>query len=127
MPKRKCSSIVPSFGQNLIIYRKKSGLTQQEVADKLNLNRSTYTKYETSVSEPSLEILLKIADIFDVEPSKLLNTDAPKIDAPKVARPDIIPSESEKKTIGDLRLLNASQKEEILNTISKFIKENNKK
>ena len=42
----------------------------------LNLNRSTYTKYETSVSEPSLEILLKIADIFGVEPNDLLRTDS---------------------------------------------------
>ncbi len=126
MPKRKCSNIVASFGQNLIYYRRKKGLTQQEVADKLNLNRSTYTKYETSVSEPSLEILLKIANIFDVEPSELLDQGDSEINK-MVAKPKIIPSEPEKKIIGDLRLLNASQKEEILNTISKFIIENNKK
>ena len=75
MPKRKCSNIVLSLGQNLIYYRKKCGLTQQQVADMLNLNRSTYTKYETSVSEPSLEILLKIANIFGVEPNDLLLRD----------------------------------------------------
>ncbi len=126
MPKRKCSNIVVSFGQNLIYYRRKKGLTQQEVADKLNLNRSTYTKYETSVSEPSLEILLKIADIFDVEPNKLLNDEIPEFNT-KVAEPPIIPSDKEKKFIGDLRLLNDLQKEEILKTISKFITENNKK
>lgn len=126
MPKRKCSNIVASFGQNLIYYRRKKGLTQQEVADKLNLNRSTYTKYETSVSEPSLEILLKIADIFDVEPNKLLNDENPEV-FNRVAEPSIIPSEKEKKLIGSLRLLDDTQKEEVLKTINKFITENNKK
>lgn len=124
MPKRKCSNIVVSFGQNLIYYRKKSGLTQQQVADILNLNRSTYTKYETSVSEPSLEILLKIADIFQVQPNQLLDTDFGTM----VADPPLqITSENEKKLVKNFKLLNSTQKQEIFDTMSKFIIENSKK
>lgn len=59
MPKRKCSNVDVSFGANIAAYRKMCGFTQQQVADMLNLNRTTYTKYETGVSEPSIEIMKK--------------------------------------------------------------------
>lgn len=128
MPKRKCSSVVKSFGQNLVYYRRKCKLTQQDVADMLNLNRSTYTKYETSVSEPSLEILLKIANIFGVDPGVLLDTEISALYGNNVADDTkVIPTESEKKFIRNLKLLNDSQKDEIFKTMSKFIIENNKK
>lgn len=62
-----------TLDKNLIYYRKLSGLTQQQVADQLYLSRSTYTKYETGVSEPSLSILRKITDLFQVDYNTLLN------------------------------------------------------
>ena len=127
MPKRKCSSVVKSFGQNLIYYRTQCGLTQQEVADKLNLNRSTYTKYETSVSEPSLEILLKIADIFGVDPNQLLDTERTKnVADSKKTKISVNPKE-EKIFVNSFRMLDSSQKKEVFNTMSKFINENGKK
>lgn len=72
MPKRKCSSVDAALGQNLAYFRKLTGLTQQEVAEKLNLNRTTYTKYETGASEPSIEVLKQLADIFEVDVATLL-------------------------------------------------------
>lgn len=62
-----------TLDKNLVYYRKLSGLTQQQVADQLYLSRSTYTKYETGVSEPSLSILRKIIDLFQVDYNTLLN------------------------------------------------------
>ena len=38
MPKRKISTVDECLGRNLTYYRKLEGLTQQQVADKLNLN-----------------------------------------------------------------------------------------
>ena len=72
MPRRKCSSVDSALGVNLSKYRHLAGLTQQQVADMLNLNRSTYTKYETGVSEPSIEILKRIADILSIDYNSLL-------------------------------------------------------
>ena len=40
------------FSENLIKLRKNKGFTQQQVASKLGIDRTTYTKYETGVSEP---------------------------------------------------------------------------
>ncbi len=75
MPKRKCSNVDLSFGKNITDYRKMCGYTQQQVADMLNLNRTTYTKYETGASEPSIEIMKKIASILGVDVNALLVED----------------------------------------------------
>ena len=72
MPKRKCSSVDTALGGNLVYYRKLAGLTQQQIADALTLNRSTYTKYETGASEPSIEILKRIAALLSVDVGSLL-------------------------------------------------------
>lgn len=48
----------------LIEIRKKKGLTQEEMADKLNIARTTYTGYENGKFSPSLEIALKIKEIL---------------------------------------------------------------
>ena len=72
MPKRKTSSIDTSLGKNLAFYRKMAGLTQQQVADALNLNRTTYTKYETGASEPGIEMLKRIAVVLDTDISLLV-------------------------------------------------------
>lgn len=84
MSKRKCSNVDPTFGKNITKYRKHCGLTQRQVADILNLNCTTYTKYETGVSEPSIEIMKKIASIlrvdmntlFDVQPFEITFADS---------------------------------------------------
>ena len=45
--------------------REDSDLTQQQMADKLFINRRTYSSYEVGSRSIPVEILGKIADIFD--------------------------------------------------------------
>ena len=78
MPKRKISSVDVSFGRNLAYFRKLTGMTQQQVADRLNINRTTYTKYETGASEPGIEILKRIADVLEVDVSTLVSDEFPE-------------------------------------------------
>lgn len=61
------------IGQNLKKCRLSKNLTQDRVADLLNIDRSTYTKYELDVVEPSLKTLKKLTTIFDVDYNYLLN------------------------------------------------------
>lgn len=52
--------------------RMKSGLTQQEMADKLDISRSSVGMYESGDREPSFELLESIADYFNVDMNYLL-------------------------------------------------------
>ena len=61
-----------SFGINLRTLRVQKNLSQQDIADRLSINRTTYTKWELGVSEPSLTMLLKLAEIYDVGCNRLL-------------------------------------------------------
>lgn len=49
---------------NLINLRKRRKYTQQEMADKLNIARTTYTGYEKGNFSPSLEKVLEIKKIL---------------------------------------------------------------
>ena len=60
------------FHEKLKILRKKKGLTQQEVAELLNVGRVTYTKWEKGNREPNFENLSMLACIFDVSLDYLL-------------------------------------------------------
>ena len=75
MSKRKISAVDEKIGRNLVYYRHLEGLTQQQVAEALNISRSTYTKYETGMSEPSIALLRQLAEIFHVTPGQLLESD----------------------------------------------------
>lgn len=46
--------------------RKEKGLTQYQVAVYCDITEKAYQNYELMMREPKLEILIKIADIFDV-------------------------------------------------------------
>ncbi|MGE5494581.1 MAG: helix-turn-helix domain-containing protein [Burkholderiales bacterium] len=60
------------FSSNLRSLRKYRGYTQQEVAIKLGIDRTTYNKYETGKSEPDYDILCKLADLFGVSTDYLI-------------------------------------------------------
>ncbi|RGX07458.1 helix-turn-helix transcriptional regulator [Paraclostridium sordellii] len=50
---------------NLKEVRKNKNLTQPQVANKLNIERSYYTKIERGQRTPSLDIALKIKEILN--------------------------------------------------------------
>lgn len=63
--------------------RKGKGLTQQQMADTLGVDRTTYTKYENGASEPNIATLRQLAAIFGVTLDYLLGvTDEPTALAP---------------------------------------------
>ena len=52
--------------------REEKGFTQKQVSDFLSVHRTTYMKWENGLREPSNEMLVKIADFFDVSLDFLL-------------------------------------------------------
>ncbi|PZF71586.1 helix-turn-helix domain-containing protein [Taibaiella soli] len=55
--------------------RIQSGLTQQEMADKLNMHLKTWQKVENGFTKLDIDRLKEIAEIFDVNIEELINTD----------------------------------------------------
>ena len=60
------------FQERLIEQRKLNKLTQRQVSDYLQIAQPSYIRYENGSSEPSLETLVKLADLFDVSVDYLL-------------------------------------------------------
>ncbi len=60
------------FQDNLKNIRKNKGYTQEELASKLKVVRQTVSKWEKGLSVPDAEMLLKIAEEFEVSVSELL-------------------------------------------------------
>ena len=60
------------LGKNIKYFRKCLNLTQQELAQKLNGNKSLVSNYENNYSTPDIETLIKLADIFDVTLDELV-------------------------------------------------------
>ena len=60
------------FQERLIEQRKLNKLTQRQVADYLQIAQPSYIRYENGSSEPSLDALVKLADLFDVSVDYLL-------------------------------------------------------
>ena len=62
------------FSENLKTLRKNKGITQEELAVRLNVVRQTVSKWEKGQSVPDAEMLVKLAEIFEVPVSQLLGT-----------------------------------------------------
>ena len=60
------------FSDNLVTLRKAKNMTQEELAEKLNVTRQTLSKWETGDSLPDIEKSRMIADIFDVSLDELV-------------------------------------------------------
>lgn len=61
-----------TFGQRLKDLRTINGLTQQELADRAHIARSTLGMYEKDRRHPDFEALDQLADFFDVSLDYLL-------------------------------------------------------
>lgn len=62
------------FGIRLYSLRtNKTNYTQTQMAKLLHLERSTYTKYESGITEPSLQTLRNIKSVLNVSYDELLS------------------------------------------------------
>ncbi|MBP2097363.1 helix-turn-helix transcriptional regulator [Enterococcus rivorum] len=54
-------------------YRKKKSLTQQELADELNVSRQTISKWENGQSEPDINSITKLSMIFNTSYEEIIS------------------------------------------------------
>lgn len=64
------------FSEKLKTMRKKFGLSQEELAGKLNVSRQAITKWETGGGLPDIENIVALANLFRITVDELLGTGA---------------------------------------------------
>ena len=62
------------FGEQLRRRREELGLSRAELAERLGVSRSAVGNYETGVSTPKEDILLRLFDALQVDPNYLIRT-----------------------------------------------------
>ena len=78
------------LSNNLKRIRKSKGLSQEELAIKLNVVRQTVSKWENDLSMPDLPILIELSDFFHISLDDLLKEKEPTVELiPKEKRKDI--------------------------------------
>lgn len=59
------------LGLNIAYYRKLNGYTQESLAEKLNLDRTTVSKIELATCGVSLDVIFDISELLDVSVERL--------------------------------------------------------
>ena len=67
-----------TFGERLANLRKAKGLSQEQLAEVLDLTRQTISKWELDQSTPDLDYLVKLSDFFGVTTDHLIKGEQPE-------------------------------------------------
>lgn len=62
-----------NFGKKLLDARKKANLSQEEIAEKLNITRQTVSKWESNETVPNINQVKLLAKIYKISLEELLN------------------------------------------------------
>lgn len=62
-----------NFGEKILDARKKANLSQEEIAEKLNITRQTVSKWESNETVPNINQVKLLAKIYKISLEELLN------------------------------------------------------
>ena len=89
------------LGDKVKLYRENKKMTQNDVADILNVSPATISKYESGALEPNIESLKRLAELFEISIDELLS-DEKEFDISKINVLDILREQKEMKLKGNL-------------------------
>ncbi|MBQ7913282.1 MAG: helix-turn-helix transcriptional regulator [Clostridia bacterium] len=72
------SEINKIIAKNLVFYRKEAGLTQAELAEKINYSDKSVSKWESANGAPDVYTLMQLAELYGVTLNDLVRTDEPE-------------------------------------------------
>ena len=104
-----------AFGENIVLERKKKGLSQEELAKKAGTIAVTVGRYERGEIKPSIDMAAKIAEILDVSLDYLVGTT------------DLVPEKSLIKKINEIQKLPEEDKLCVFKMIDAFLRDNKAK
>ena len=53
-----------TFGENLQFLRKRANMTQEDLAEKMEVSRQSVSKWESNVSYPETDAILRLCSLF---------------------------------------------------------------
>lgn len=88
------------FNKKVYNLRKQKGLSQEELANRLNVSRQTVSKWEVGDSTPDMEKLIAISDLFEISLDELVMDKAPAYVRDDSAKSEIV-NELKEKVLTD--------------------------
>lgn len=88
-----------TLATKLVSLRKQKGLTQMELAEKLNVSRQAISRWEVGAAVPSTDNLKVLGDLYEVPVDYLLNEEIENISSQIKDAPERISQEQEKNGI----------------------------
>ena len=64
-----------SIGENIKLFRKAKDITQEQLAEMLNVSSQSVSRWELDICYPDMELLPMLAEIFEITVDKLLGVD----------------------------------------------------
>lgn len=86
-----------SLGERIYQYRTKKGLSQGDLAEKLNVSRQSISKWENNMAVPDLDKIIKLGEIFEVSLDELVKGAVFEADIPEQEDTKDAKASSEKK------------------------------
>lgn len=60
------------IGRNIKKFRKERNMTQEELAEKMNVTRQAVSNWETAKTEPDIDTLTRLAEVFEVSVEEMI-------------------------------------------------------
>ena len=90
------------LGDRIKLYRENRKMTQNDLADILEVSAGTISKYESGTLEPSIESIKRLAELFEISIDELLNDEKEKFDISKINVLDTLREQKDMKLKGNL-------------------------
>lgn len=85
------------LGKNLKRFRENNQMTQKEIAEILNVEPATISKYESGILEPKIESLKKLSKTFEVTIDELLKDEEDNVDVSNINVLKVLKEQKEMK------------------------------
>lgn len=79
-----------NFAENLAAYRKKSAMTQEQLAEQLNITRQAVSKWESGQAVPDVDAALKLCEVLGKTPNQLFLGEEKEPSADHAGKNDIV-------------------------------------
>ena len=91
-----------NIGKKIKIYRENKKMTQKEIAELIEVEPATISKYESSIIEPSIGSLKRLAEVFEITVDELLKNEDDEFNIEKINILEVLKEQKQMKLKGNL-------------------------